>query len=297
MIRKLVLFVIIVLFFPFVFLSFEFVSNFDIRISDFPNSTASVPREGENKVIRVLFIGNSYTYYNNLPHVLVKLAASRNPRNYPHIEARMHVYPGATLQYHCEQGTTLRVIREGNWDYVVLQEQSRLGRPGSLAKAARINAPDVFHKYARLLDAEIRKAGAKTVFLLTWTRKYWPENQVILNIAYKQIAEELKAVLAPVGIAWQEVRKREPGIRLYMDDCSHPAPKGTYAAACVLYAAICRQSPVGFPARVVVRKVNSGGRKIREKFTIELEPSEARLIQEVAAKLVKNRPRLKDMEK
>lgn len=127
-------------------------------------------------LLRVLFIGNSLTYYNNLPRMLEQLAASSNvPRK---LETRLVAFGGATLRSHWERGQALKAIREGGWDHVVLQEQSALGAV-YMVNGTRWITPDprFFHEYARLMNKEINQVGARTIFFLTWARKDTPPRE------------------------------------------------------------------------------------------------------------------------
>lgn len=189
--------------------------------------------------LRVLFIGNSFTYVNDLPRLTERLAASANePKP---LETRMVAGGGASLKTHWDDGQALAAIKQGKWDYVVLQEQSSLP----------INNPKLMHQYARLFDGEIKKAGARTVFYLTWAREERPETQAALTEAYTGIAAELGAIVAPVGPAWQRILKEKGALKLYHEDGLHANPTGTYAAACVFYAVLYGKSPEGLTRRLI----------------------------------------------
>jgi hypothetical protein len=236
----------------------------------------SVKKESQNP-LRILFIGNSYTYFNNLPVLLSELATSANPSKM--LEAQMIVRGGATLKMHWEEGAALKALQQGKWNYVVLQEQSTLP----------ITDPATMHKYARLFDAEIKKAGAKTIFHLTWARQNQPENQVKLNDAYFGIAKELKAMIAPVGLAWEKAFKEDPKRVFHMEDKSHPNATGSYMAACVFYALIYEKSPEKLTNRINGYPVNESGVVSNVKSElVNLDKSEAALIQHIAWQTVKN---------
>lgn len=183
--------------------------------------------------IKVLFIGNSYTYVNNLPSLLTQLAASTSkPKT---LETQMLALGGATLKTHWDNENVLEVLKQGSWNYVILQEQSMLP----------LIEPETMYQYARLFDAEIKKARADTVFFLTWARQNTPEAQRNLTDAYMKITRQLDAVVAPVGIAWQKAREEDSNISLYDADGSHPNVLGSYMAACVFYGILYNESPVG----------------------------------------------------
>ena len=228
--------------------------------------------------LRVLFIGNSYTYFNNLPEIFTQLSASAKPAK--NIETQMVTRGGATLKMHWEGGEALKALHQSKWDYVILQEQSLLP----------INEPETMYKYARLFDAEIKKAGAKTIFYLTWARQNQPENQTKLNEAYLSIAKELGALVAPAGIAWQTAFREDAKLELHTQDQSHPNPTGSYLTACVLYAVIFARSPEGLTARIAGKSVDPATGQLRatKSELVNLEKTAALALQRSAWESVKN---------
>ncbi len=185
---------------------------------------------------QVLFIGNSYTYQNDLPGMLAALGKAGG---HPFVVDKS-VAGGFTLEQHWRQEKALAKIQSRKWDYVVLQEQSQLP----------FVDPDRMHKFARLLDAEIEKQGAQTVFFLTWARQNSPDKQEAINQGYQTIAKDLDAQVSPVGIAWQQALAADDELALYKSDKSHPTKAGTYLAACVFYATLTGESPVSLPGRI-----------------------------------------------
>ena len=69
--------------------------------------------------------------------------------------------------------------------------------------------------------------------------------QAQLDVGYRTIADELRVGVAPVGDAWAAMHDADPGMDLWQTDGSHPTTAGTYLAACVFYASIFHESPVG----------------------------------------------------
>jgi hypothetical protein len=218
----------------------------------------------------VLFVGNSYTYVNMLPEMLQKLAIAGGQS----MEYRMITPGGSSLNQNWDQGLAPKAIAEGGWDYVVLQEQSL--RP--ITNAANM------HIYARLFDGEVRKAGARTVFYVTWPRKNAPDQQATLTAAYSSIATELGALSCPVGPAWAGVHKKQPDLELYQSDGSHPSPEGTYLAACVFYNVLFGKSPVGLPRTIIGRLSPEQG---ANGPLAALSPEVATLLQKTALQTVK----------
>ncbi|HEU4328638.1 MAG TPA: SGNH/GDSL hydrolase family protein [Roseiflexaceae bacterium] len=190
---------------------------------------ALVPR------VRVLFIGNSHTFVNDLPGQLTALASQAGEQP---LATETVAVGGATLRDHWQQGRALERIRAGGWDYVVLQDQSQ--RP--------LLDPEGMAADVRRFDEEIRKAGARTVLYITWTHQAEQRLQRQITAAYRRIAAERGALVAPVGPAWQEALRRQPRLALYQPDQIHAAPAGTYLAAYVFYATLFGRSPAGLDA-------------------------------------------------
>lgn len=178
----------------------------------------------------ILFIGNSYTFYNDGIDKQIEGLA-------PASQTQRLAVGGYTLENHWNDSNTLQAIRAEGWDYVVLQEQSQ----------TPVSDRNKFFEFARKLNAEIIAHGAKTVFLMTWERPDSIQYQVTtanLAAAYHTIGAELGAQVAPAGLAFARSRLERPDLILYSQD-GHPTMDGTYLAACVLYATMFRISPVG----------------------------------------------------
>ncbi|MGD0712842.1 MAG: SGNH/GDSL hydrolase family protein [Gaiellaceae bacterium] len=196
---------------------------------------------------RVLFIGNSYTFVNDLPTMFATLAASGGHS----VETGMVAEGGATFADHAASAETAPKLASARWGIVVLQEQSQIPSVASARQGEMYPA-------ARQLVRMVRAAGAEPVFFLTWAhRDGWPEAgmadyssmQSAIDDGYLAIAGEQNAAVAPVGYAWWTLLYQEPGADLWQDDGSHPTVEGTYLAACVFYATIFRQSPAGLHYR------------------------------------------------
>jgi hypothetical protein len=192
---------------------------------------------------RVLFIGNSYTYVNDLPGTFAGLARAGGYK----VETGMSAVGGWTLADHVQSAQTLDLLNSEKWDYAILQEQSQIP---SVAQSRLYT----MYPAARTLISDIVKRGIIPVFFLTWARRDgWPEYgmqsyadmQAQIDQGYLGIAEELHIPVAPVGEAWSAVYTQDPSLVLWQDDGSHPTELGTYLAACVFYAAIFHQTPLG----------------------------------------------------
>lgn len=236
------------------------------------------------KPTRVLFIGNSYTYFNNLPQLLAGLAASAKPSQV--IETEMVTVGGATLKSLWAGGKPQAALASGKWDYVVLQEQSTLGLPKLVDNIPQVNDPKNFHEAVRLIDPEIKKAGAKPLLYMTWARKDSPDKQHLLTDAYQSIGKELGDTVVPVGLAWQAALKARPNLELHVADKSHPTPAGSYLAACVFYATLFGKSPEGLAARVTGVVIDHTGKVGGEGELVNLSKDDAAFLQKIARETV-----------
>ena len=205
-------------------------------------------------VRRVLFIGNSYVSYHDLPTVLARL--SQAPQSPVRFVVASHAPGSQTWEDHDANPAVDALIAEG-WDHVVLQDQSQ--QPWTVPGVK----PELLS-----LDAKIEAAGAETVLYMTWARWLdplagseleWLRQEMTVNRYYQQGGDTIGAAVAPAGRAWERAL-RDPTLALHDTDGSHPNPRGAYLTACVLYATLTGESPVGlgdagfqFPAEVTAR--------------------------------------------
>ncbi len=200
-------------------------------------STDTGPRS-----LRVLFVGNSYTFYNDLPALIVRIgaAASRAGRG-PAVEAESVTVGGASLRAHWDADNAPTRLRTMPWDAVVLQGQS---------VEPVLNFSE-FRAYAGRFAALASERAVQTVWFATWPRRAgdalyaqsWSGGTpevfgMRLHAAYARVAAEAMGRVAPVGNAWMAALRARPATPLFDADGSHPSPTGSWLAACVLYRAL-----------------------------------------------------------
>jgi hypothetical protein len=178
-----------------------------------------------------LFVGNSLTHHrdapetpepalHDLPELLARMARARGAR----VEPGRVTAPGAVLEEH-RLGPRLEPALRAGWDLVVLQESSE-----------RALVSEDFFAEARLLDARIKAAGAKTALFGVWTPRALAAEAPALERSLVELSAELGALLVPVGAAWRAASEARPELKLYREDGVHPAPAGAYLSASVFYA-------------------------------------------------------------
>ena len=175
------------------------------------------------KKLRILFIGNSHTYFNDMP----EMVAERFRKTKYDCEVTMIAHGGWFLEQHVNEPDVRFNILYGHYDYVVLQEHAHPFGP-----------EEKFFRAVRQLNEWILEAGSKAVIYMTWAKKDEEFNQERMTLAHEQIAEEIEALLAPVGKYWWEYMRSYPDIEMYYKDGQHASPDGSRFAAKYIWNAI-----------------------------------------------------------
>lgn len=205
--------------------------------------------QAKEQQYRILFIGNSYTYYNHMPEEI--FAATARAAGFENVEVSSITKGGYYLGAHADAADEIgaqvdQALRENVYDYVVLQEQS----------VCPASDPERFFDNARAIVRKVRANGAKPVFYCTWGRREgndvlaqhgWTNESMTRRLAqaYTRIGDELDAQVAYAGPAFYEIHSKFASrIELYAPDGSHPSPAGSYLAALTIFAKIFRADPV-----------------------------------------------------
>ena len=185
---------------------------------------------------RVLIVGNSFTYYNGGLEKHVKqlvLAANGDSSS----QANRATKGGATLKILDNLPWVHETIRTGRYDVVIIQED---------IPELKEHSVQPFFEHARKFNQEIKNAGGRTVFFMAWPyeRLNWITQEQIAQ-AHREIGKELSAPVAAVGLAFQRSLATRPELAMLGRDKEHETIHGTYLAACVIFATLFDQSPVG----------------------------------------------------
>ena len=170
--------------------------------------------------VSVLFVGNSYVYYNNLAQMISLISDSLDTK----IICKKSTVGGATLGEHWIGFRGLKsrqLIEKNKYDIVVIQDNSMWP----------ILHPDSLALYGNLFCNTIKLAGSRPFVYNTWARQKTPETQPVITAAYTKLATENNAILVPVGDAWALARRLKPDIDLFNADGSHPSNLGTFLIA------------------------------------------------------------------
>ncbi len=202
-----------------------------------PSRAYSQPQD----TLDVLFVGNSFTFYWNLPQVVGAMAASQGIP----MRIRQSTASGATWEQHWkgEKGlSTQAMIKAGRWDVVVLQNHS----------TGAIDQPVQFDDYGKKWIGAVRASGAEPLLFLTWAYHSNPLQQAAITEGYTRLGAETGTDIAPVGPIWSAARRLRPDLDMYADD-KHPSPEATYLIGLIFFKKLTGMKTASIPSRLQTR--------------------------------------------
>ena len=173
--------------------------------------------------VRILWIGNSFTFYNDVPKMVEDMA---HLNEIPVSTTRI-LKGGESFKGHLQNPELIRQLEKGGWDYVVMQEFS-----STPAYSTKFVAENIF-PYAAEIDslAKVYSPEVETIYYLTWGHKNGNIRQTDYPLddtyelmqdriitTYIDMAYENGGTVSPVGIAWRNIRDQHPEIELYIED-------------------------------------------------------------------------------
>jgi len=237
--------------------------------------------------VKVTFLGNSLTYWHNLPEMIKDMAEAAGDK----ITVENYSQGGWTFYRHANSEESYKQIVDHNSDIVVIQGNS---------KDASFHwwRENMMYPSVRKLTDMIESNGGRTMLYLTYANwgggekcltefnakfcsmpfEGYYDFQDTIIAGYMEIAQELDISVAPVGVAWKEVLMDGKLSTLWVNDNVHPSISGAYLTTCVFYAAIFKKSPVGI------------------KYYSIVPEWRARYLQEIAARIVLENPEVWNLE-
>ena len=192
----------------------------------------------------ILFIGNSYLYYNDSLHNHFKRILKEKNLNFDVSNIKSATISGARLEHH-NLDHLLKPMAIGSiekFDLVILQG----GSGESLTPQNR----NYFSKKVQEYIDKIKSIGSKAALLMIPSyvkphKNYDPKLIRIIEDMYVKAGKRNNTLVIPVGLAFEKAYKKNPNIKLHKPDGTHPNLLGTYLAACVVYASVYKESPIG----------------------------------------------------
>jgi len=184
--------------------------------------------------IRVLFIGNSLTYWNAMPDMVRWMLETAGV---PVGRVESVAYPDVGLEDHWLSGPARTRIADGDFDVVVLQQ-------GPSATEGRPSLLDFSQRFAK----EIRAAGGQPALYMVWPSVARSFDFDGVSDSYQTAAAQASALLFPAGEAWRAAWRRDSTLALYGPDAFHPSPLGSYLAALVIFEQLADKHATSLPA-------------------------------------------------
>lgn len=183
--------------------------------------------------LKVMLLGNSLVYTQNVPGLLRALAAAQSEG--PNIETATFVAPGGTLAERWKDGVAAKALREGQWDVLVLQERG--GLLACMASPQQRQQPECrASQRAHKQFAELAKSrGARVLLFGTWgPDAAWQQN---LDRGLMAIARSTGAETVELGEMLRAQDKRQPALPMFADGV-HASLEGALLIAARLYRSI-----------------------------------------------------------
>jgi hypothetical protein len=226
--------------------------NIHIHILSLLISILGYAQDQETK--EVLFVGNSFTYFWNMPQMVEAMAKDQDVALY----TDQSTVGGSNLEQHwkSEKGTTTRNHLENKrWDYVILQDHSM----------STIDAEKRWKEYNQKFVKLVRDKGAQPILFSSWAYKSNPLMQTKITESYQDLAEHLGTKFVPMGSVLALAREKRPDLDLFFDD-KHFSPIGSYLEALVFYKFLTGKSVMSIPNRLTT--LDAEGHKMYLNFIL-----------------------------
>jgi hypothetical protein len=182
----------------------------------------------------VFFVGNSLTYYNDMPFMIAAFAEAEGQER---LVIGSLLIPDYSLEDLWRDGRAQDQLLQGGWDVVVLQQ----GPSSTIENQAHLQ--EWSGRWADLANS----VGARPALYMVWPESSRQEAFDDVSQSYRDAAAAADALLFPVGEAWRAAWRMDPSAPLYGPDGFHPSIEGSYLAALVMYQQLYDRSPVGLP--------------------------------------------------
>lgn len=174
--------------------------------------------------VKLLFVGNSLTYTNNLPQLVKEVAEMKDVR----IKIEVLAFANYALEDHWNDGKLQSLIANGNYDYVIVQQ----------GPSSQADGKTMLLDYGARIKSLCTQHGAQLAFYMVWPARvnYHMFDGVITN--YSLAATETNSILCPVGKVWKNHFDKTQDFSYYGPDGFHPSLAGSQRAAEVIFESL-----------------------------------------------------------
>ncbi len=197
----------------------------------------SVPAHtADARIVRVLFVGNSYTGYGAIPRRIEEIVNLRVPAR--RLSADACLLGGANMKMHFEKRDDNPLVRisTGQYDWVMLQGGASLFLP---------DRQGIFREYLPKFIEACRAHGSVPILVCTWSTARTLDGIKTQIAFYEDARTNFNVALVPLAEAWLRVLEEKPELGMYVDTTGHPSALGVYLNLCVYYAVFTGRSPLG----------------------------------------------------
>ena len=181
---------------------------------------------------RILFVGNSLTYVNDLPSMIAAIARQDSTI----ISYTSLLFPDYSLEDHWKEGKVQAEIENGGYDFVVAQQG-----PSALPESQVL-----LLEYATKFAEICKKHHSKLVLYMVWPSKARSFDLDNVISSYTHAAEKTSSLLCPAGLAWKYAWEADPALPLYSSDNFHPSVAGSLLAAVTIYGSLANRGAADF---------------------------------------------------
>ena len=182
--------------------------------------------------MKVLFIGNSHTFYNDMPQIFKNICDEKGKD----VQVQMQAFGGKTYGWHYGQLTELRfALLHGGFDYIVMQQAAHSPCPSK---------EETLEDAGKIIELA-RKCGVTPIQTMPWAEKRDPDHQKGMYDIYHTLSEKYDVKLAFAGNVFEDVFYNHPEIDMYWKDGEHASPYGSYTIAMAVFSAIFGESVKG----------------------------------------------------
>lgn len=245
----------------------------------------------EEKMLNILFLGNSLMYYNDMPELFEKMAKTMGKK----VNVRSVTKGSATISDFANEKTDVgaeatQLLENNPWDIVIIEPSRRISPYENTVKEAELAS-------AKMIQALAKNAGGDVLLYSVWGNnngsvgEYKADSSSLsyssvashvmarkphtafLHQVNLEFAEALGGVkLAPAGYAFENCMSKYD-YDLYHSDERHPSPIGSYLAAAVIYVTIFEEEIENIPWNIQNAPASGNIEEIANKTVLEsLEP-------------------------
>ena len=170
---------------------------------------------------KILFVGNSLTYSNDLPKILEEVSENFGKT----ITTKSLCFPNYAIIDHLNEGKLHNILSSEKFDYLVVQQG-----PSSQSEGKKMLIEDG-RKLKKLCD----KYNIKMVYFMVWTSKEWYHIIDLVIENHEVAAKKNNAMLFPVAQVWKKYNTHKNIDSLYSFDGFHPSKTGSFLSALVMF--------------------------------------------------------------